>query len=70
MKTGKYVKFITRVSLTPLRVLIFNGQKREESCRIIKYNYGNETFLLQPVSKEDILNSKKAFLKLSFLERG
>ena len=70
MKTGKYVKFITRVSLTPLRVLIFNGQEREESCRIMKYNYGNEKFLLQPVSKEDILNSKKAFLKLSFLERG
>ena len=37
-----------------------------ESCRSIKYNHGNETSSLQPISKEDILkNVAKTFLKQS-----
>ena len=60
MKTGKYVKFLTRISLTSLKVLIFKCQKNKESCKLIKHHYRNETFSSRTISKEDILNYKKA----------
>ena len=38
--------------------------ENEESYRLMKYHYGNEIFLLQPISKQAILKTtKKAFLK-------
>ena len=40
--------------------------ENEESYRLMKYHYGNEIFLLQPISKQSILKAtKRAFLKQS-----
>ena len=46
-------------------MLIREGLKKcmlERSCILIKYNYGNETFSLQPITKKDILKADKKLL--------